>query len=452
MPMLRKDKGPLLFDNRYLRALIIPLLIETLLSVTIGMMDTIMVARVGEHAVSGVSLIDSIANLLIFLFSAFATGGAVIASQYLGRKDDRNACYSAKQLMYLSLAFSLAVSVLMLFLRQQVLGVIYGHIESSVMDAALSYFTPILISFPFLAVLNSCNALFRSMGKSRITMIVAIIMNLINVSGNAIFIYVFDMETFGAGLASLLSRMIACFYMVYKVTRPEEQIHVADPLRFELDIPMIRRILKIALPSGIENSVFHIGKILVSSTVASFGTASIAANAVFNALSTFANIPGSAIGMASVTVIGQCCGAREYDQASYYGKKLLGLTFLMMGATCFIIYMLTPELAKLYNLSDTAYNLAVETIQLNMIQSVFFWPPAFTIPNFLRAAGDAKFTMLVSIASMWIFRVVLSVILGVYFGLGFLGVCWGMFIDWYCRGILFTVRFMNGKWKTKTVV
>ena len=450
--MQRIDKSRLLFDNRYLKALIIPLLIETLLSVTIGMMDTIMVARVGEHAVSGVSLIDSIANLLIFLFSAFATGGAVIASQYLGRKEERNACFSAKQLMYLSLAFSLAVLLLMLIFRRPVLDIIYGHIESDVMDAALAYFTPIIISFPFLAVLNSCNALFRSMGKSRITMIVAIIMNLLNVSGNALFIYGFGMETFGAGLASLLSRMTACFYMVYKVTRPEEQIHVLEPLKFEVDLPMIKRILKIALPSGIENSVFHIGKILVSSTVASFGTASIAANAVFNALSTFANIPGSAIGMASVTVIGQCCGAREYNQASYYGKKLLGLTFLMMGVTCFVIFMLTPELAKLYNLSDAAYSLAVMTIRLNMFQTLLFWPPAFTIPNFLSAAGDAKYTMIVSIASMWIFRVMLSVILGVYLGMGFLGVCWGMFVDWYCRGIFFVTRFLKGKWKTKTVV
>ena len=450
--MQRIDKSRLLFDNRYLKALIIPLLIETLLSVTIGMMDTIMVARVGEHAVSGVSLIDSIANLLIFLFSAFATGGAVIASQYLGRKEERNACFSAKQLMYLSLAFSLAVSLLMLIFRRPVLDIIYGHIESDVMDAALAYFTPIIISFPFLAVLNSCNALFRSMGKSRITMIVAIIMNLINVSGNALFIYGFGMETFGAGLASLLSRMTACFYMVYKVTRPEEQIHVLEPLKFEVDLPRIKRILKIALPSGIENSVFHIGKILVSSTVASFGTASIAANAVFNALSTFANIPGSAIGMASVTVIGQCCGAREYDQASYYGKKLLGLTFLMMGVTCFVIFMLTPELAKLYNLSDAAYSLAVMTIRLNMFQTAIFWPFAFTVPNYLRAAGDAKYTMFISIISMWLFRVLLSRILGITLGLGLTGVLWGMFIDWYFRGIMFVIRFVRGAWKSKTVV
>ncbi len=442
----------LMFDNRYLRSLIIPLLIETLLSVTIGMMDTIMVSTVGEHAVSGVSLVDSVSNLFVFLFSAFSTGGAVVASQYLGKKDRASACFSAKQLMYLSISFSFTVSLLLLLFRKPVMTLIYGHIEESVMTAALDYFIPIVISFPFLAVLNSTNAIFRSMGKSRITMIVSIIMNVINVSGNSILIYIFDMGTAGAGIASLLSRMVACFFMVYKVTRTKEEVHVDKPLKLEVDIPMIRRVLRIALPSGIENSVFHIGKILVSSTVASLGTASIAANAVFNALSTFANIPGTAVGMAAVTIIGQCCGAKAYDAASYYGKKLLILTYLMMGVTCTVMYILTPELALLYNLSEQANALAVEATRLNMFQTAIFWPFAFTVPNYLRAAGDARYTMVISILSMWLFRVVLSRILGITLGFGLIGVMWGMFIDWYCRGLFFTTRFIKGKWKTKRVV
>lgn len=442
----------LMFDNRYLRSLIIPLLIETLLSVTIGMMDTIMVSTVGEHAVSGVSLVDSVSNLFVFLFSAFSTGGAVVASQYLGKKDRASACFSAKQLMYLSISFSFTVSLLLLLFRKPVMTLIYGHIEESVMTAALDYFIPIVISFPFLAVLNSANAIFRSMGKSRITMIVSIIMNVINVSGNSILIYIFDMGTAGAGIASLLSRMVACFFMVYKVTRTKEEVHVDKPLKLEVDIPMIRRVLRIALPSGIENSVFHIGKILVSSTVASLGTASIAANAVFNALSTFANIPGTAVGMAAVTIIGQCCGAKAYDAASYYGKKLLLLTYLMMGVTCTVMYILTPELALLYNLSEQANALAVEATRLNMFQTAIFWPFAFTVPNYLRAAGDARYTMVISILSMWLFRVVLSRILGITLGFGLIGVMWGMFIDWYCRGLFFTTRFIRGKWKTKRVV
>ncbi len=440
------------FDNRYLRSLIIPLLIETLLSVTIGMMDTIMVSTVGEHAVSGVSLVDSVSNLFVFLFSAFSTGGAVIASQYLGKKDRASACFSAKQLMYLSIAFSVTVSVVLILFRHPIMHMIYGNIEESVMNSALDYFLPILLSFPFLAVLNSCNAIFRSMGKSRITMIVSIIMNVINVSGNSLLIYVFGMGTMGAGIASLASRIAACVFMVYKVTRKKEEVHVDEPLKLEVDFTMIRRVLKIALPSGIENSVFHIGKILVSSTVAYLGTASIAANAVFNALSTFANIPGTAVGMAAVTVIGQCCGARDYKSASYYGKKLLILTYIMMGITSTVMYILTPELAMLYNLSPEANALAISTTRLNMFQTAIFWPFAFTVPNYLRAAGDAKYTMFISIISMWLFRVLLSRILGITLGLGLTGVLWGMFIDWYFRGIMFVIRFVRGAWKSKTVV
>ena len=320
------------------------------------------------------------------------------------------------------------------------------------MDAALVYFEPILISFPFLAVLNSANALFRSMGKSRITMIVSIIMNVINVSGNYILINIVGLGTLGAGIASLASRMVACFYMVYKVTRTSEVIHIEEPLKFDLSIPMINRVLKVALPSGIENSMFHIGKILISSTVASFGTASIAANAVFNSVSTMSNIPGSAIGMASVTVIGQCCGAGKTDQAEYYGRKLMALTYMMMGVTCTLIFIAARPLAEMYNLSENAEALAIYSTRLNMIQTVLVWPLAFTLPNYLRAAGDARFTMFVSVASMWVFRVMLSIVLGKMLGIGFIGVCWGMFIDWYCRAIFFVIRFLKGKWKTKRVV
>ncbi len=446
------DGKSLLFDNRYLRKLIVPLMIETLLSVTIGMMDTIMVSTVGEHAVSGVSLVDAVANLFIFLFSAFATGGAVVASQYLGRKDRQSACFSAKQLMYLSSSFSIAVSLLLLLFQEPFMRMVYGSVEESVMSSALAYFTPIVLSFPFLAVLNSANALFRSMGKSSITMTVSIIMNLINVTGNAILINVVGLGAMGAGIASLLSRAIACLFMIYRITRQKEEIHIEKPLSFQPDFPMMRKIMHIALPSGIENSIFHIGKVLVSSTVASFGTASIAANAVFNGLSTFANIPGTAVGMAAVTVIGQCCGARDYSAASFYGKKLMKLTYMMNGVTCLVMFILTPELALLYSLSDEAYGLAVKTIRLNMFQTFLFWPPAFMIPNYLRAAGDARCTMFVSIVSMWIFRVIFSKILGVYLGMGFMGVCWGVFLDWYCRGICFAIRFKRGAWKKKAVI
>ncbi len=452
MATIGTDKSELLFDNRYLVKLIIPLLIETLLNVTIGMMDTIMVSTDGEAVVSGVSLVDSLANLFVFVFSAFATGGAVVCSQYLGRKDRDNASSSAKQLIYLSTGFALIIMVFLLVFRESVVRFVFGSIEEDVHVSSIRYLLPIAISFPFLAITNSCNAICRSMGKSSITMTVALVMNLVNVTGNAITIYIFGLSSLGAGLASLLSRVIASIIMLKVITGRNQMIRVEHIARVRIRPEMIKRIMRIALPSGIENGIFHIGKILVASTIASFGTASIAANAVFNSLGTFANIPGTAIGMASVTVIGQCCGAGNTAQARYYARKLLGLTYLLMGITCLVMYSLTPLLAGFYNLSEVANIMAVDYTRLDLIQTMLFWPLAFTIPNFLRAAGDVKYTMIVSITSMWLFRVICAKVLGVMLGLGLLGVFWAMFIDWYARGACFFLRWKRGKWEEKKVI
>lgn len=452
MARVRIEKKELLFDNRYLVTLIIPLLIETLLNVTIGMMDTIMVASDGEAVVSGVSLVDSLANLFVFVFSAFATGGAVVCSQYLGRKDNQNASESAKQLIYLSLGFAIVIMVFLLIFRESIVRFVFGSIEEDVHNAAIMYLLPIAISFPFLAVTNGCNAICRSMGKSSITMTVALVMNIINVSGNAIMIYGMGMSSLGAGIASLLSRITASIIMIVVITRPKQIIRVQGLVKVKIRPDMIARIMRIALPSGIENGIFHIGKILVASTIASFGTASIAANAVFNSLGTFANIPGSAIGMASVTVVGQCCGAERFDQARYYARKLLTLTYALMGITCLTMYIATPTLAGFYNLSAEANTMAVSYTRLDLLQTMLFWPLAFTIPNFLRAAGDVKYTMIISICSMWLFRVLCANVLGVWLGMGLLGVFWAMFIDWYARGACFCYRWIKGRWQEKKVI
>ena len=440
------------FSPKYLFALIIPLIFESLLNMMIGMADTIMVANCGEAAVSAVSLVDSISVLLIQLFTAFSTGGAVIVSQYLGKRDRESAILSVRNLIYISLVIAVAISALMLIFRGFVIDMVFGSIEDDVRTYTDAYFVPILLSYPALAFFESLTAVSRSEGKTARTMAAAILMNAVNISGNALLIYALDMGPRGAGIASLSSRVLGCLMMFVLMHKKSEKLSIAGLLKGPISPLMIKRILRIAIPAGIESTVFHIGKILVSSTVAYLGTASIAANAVFNALSTFANIPGTAVGMAAVTVIGQCCGARDYKSASYYGKKLLILTYIMMGITSTVMYILTPELAMLYNLSPEANALAISTTRLNMFQTAIFWPFAFTVPNYLRAAGDAKYTMFISIISMWLFRVLLSRILGITLGLGLTGVLWGMFIDWYFRGIMFVIRFVRGAWKSKTVV
>lgn len=446
------EKGPLIFSNGYLAKLIFPLVVEQLLAVTIGMADTVMVASCGEAAVSAISLVDAISQLFIQIFASFATGGAVVASQYLGRKDKPSACVAAKQLVYISLLVSIFLVAFGLPFRKPLLRFVFGSIEADVMTNAEIYFWIILISFPFLAVFNACTALFRSMGNSKVSMFVSLIMNVINIGGNAWLIFGKGMGVAGAGFASLASRVVAALVMLVLVCHKKHPIHVERLFHFEWRWDMIKRILRIGVPSGIENSTFHIGKLLVQSLTATFGTASLAANAITNNICSFMNIPGNAIGLASITVIGQCVGAKNTEQATYYAKRLILMVYCVVVLICIPLFLFAGPLVGIFNLSHAASVMAVEIIQLCVVVSCFIWPTAFTIPNFLRAAGDAKYTMVVSMFSMWVFRVACSHILGKWLGMGLQGVWIAMYIDWGFRSICFVTRFVKGGWKTKRVI
>ena len=304
-----------MFSRRDLWRLILPLVIEQLLAVTIGMADTVMVASVGEAAVSGISLVDSVNILLINIFSALATGGAIIAAQYIGREDRENACAAAKQLLLASTAVSLVIMAGCMFFQRPLLTLIFGQIEPLVMDNANTYFFLSALSYPFLAVYNSGAALFRSMNNSKISMVTSVGMNLINIAGNALTIYGFHMGVTGAGLSSLISRAAGAAAMLVLLQNPHNLIHIEHIWKPELRPRMIRNILQIGIPNGLENGMFQIGKILVQSLIASFGTAAIAANAVASSVASLAQIPGGAIGLGMITVVGQCVGARDYRQA-----------------------------------------------------------------------------------------------------------------------------------------
>jgi len=441
-----------MFTRRFLYTLIIPLVIEQFLAVSIGMADTVMVASAGEAAVGAISLVDSITFLIITLFAAFATGGAVVSSQYLGRKDYASANSAAKQLLVLSVVVSTILMVLCIPFRRLIIRFIFGSIEEQVLLNGSTYFLYILASLPFLATYNACAALFRSMGNSKVNLWVSIIMNLINVIGNAYFIFALHLGVTGAGLATLLSRIIGSAIILALIANPMNVISIRNYRKLEWRPEMIRRILRIGIPNGIEGSVFQIGKLLVQGFIAVFGTASIAANAISGSVTSFINIPGGAIGLASITVIGQAIGAKRPDQAVYYGKRLLLITYLSMAALAIPGYFLTPHIVHIFNLSAEATELASNVIRTAMIFSALLWPTAFSLPNFLRAAGDAKYTMLVSMFSMWAFRVAMSYLLAITLNWGIYGVWAGMYIDWLTRSVFFIVRFIRGKWKTKRVI
>lgn len=441
----------LLFSRTYLASLILPLIAEQILAVTIGLSDTLMVAQSGEAAVSGVSLVDSFSQLFIQLFAAFATGGAVISSQYLGQKNQAHASLAAKQLIYVAFFTACFLIAVSLPFRPQILRFIFGDIEDIVMVPAVHYFFFVLLSFPGLAIFNSCAALFRSMGNSKATMTVSLLMNIIHIGGNAWLIFGMGMGVMGAGISTFVSRTVGALIMLVMLHNRRRPIHISNIFHFEWRPILIKKILKVAIPSGIENSMFHIGKLSVQSLVASFGTVSLAANAISNSLAGFSNIPGNAIGLASITVIGQCVGAGEERQVTYYAKRFIALVFIAIFALNLPMLALLRPLLTLFHLSSAATTLAQQVLIINLAVSLVFWPPAFTVANFLRATGDAKFTMTVSMLSMWIIRVGLS-----YFfanlGWGLQGVWFAMYVDWIVRGAAFTARMVTGGWKNKKLV
>lgn len=438
------------WTNRALWLLIWPLMIEQLLAVTIGMVDTVMVASVGEAAVSGVSLVDSINILIIQLFSALATGGAVVASQYLGRRQAQQASVAARQLVYSVLALCLGIMVVVLALRLPLLRLIYGNIEPSVMAAAQTYFWLSAISYPFIGLYNAGAALFRSMGNSRVSMLTALLVNLLNIGGNALFIYGLGWGVAGAALSTLISRAVAAVVIIGLLLRRSTQpLSLRGLFRVRLDFPMIRSILKIGVPNGLENSMFHIGKILVARIVSTFGTAAIAGNAIAVVLATIGNIPGGAIGMALITVVGQCVGAKDYGGARRYTKKMMFIAHISMGIMDVLMLVLAKPILAMFGLSAEATTLAFWCVVIHCSASAIFWPPSFALPSALRAAGDARYTMLASMFSMWVFRIGFSFLFAYGFGWGLYGVWLAMVLDWIVRDVFFIARWRGNKWQQK---
>ena len=441
-----------LFDRHSLTALIIPLIIEQFLAMLIGAADTIMVSSCGEAAVSGVSLVDTINILLIQVFSALATGGAVVAAQYLGMGKKEDAKESSKQLMIVVLVVSLIVTILSLITHRPLLRVIFGSIDNEVMANAQIYFLLSALSYPFLSLYNGGAALFRSMGNSKISMITSLFMNGLNIVGNAILIYGAGWAVFGAALATLISRILGAIYMIWLLLKKDNPLSISGILHTRLSWKMVRSILVIGVPNGIENGLFQVGKILVASLISSFGTYAITANAVSNTLAGLEIVPSSAIGLAMITVVGQCIGAGDDKQTAEYTKKLMALSYIAMLICNLLMTFGCPLLISFYNTSAETAQIAKELVWIHSLMGIIFWPASFTLPNALRAAGDAKFTMIISMLSMWLCRIGMSFLLGVYFNMGVQGVWIAMTIDWIFRAALYIWRFARGGWKGKKVV
>lgn len=436
-----------LFSRKDLVRLIIPLIVDQFLQVAVGLSDSIMVARVGEAAVSGVSLVDTVMLLIINIFTALATGGAVIAGQYLGRKDPKTGCEATAQLFNFTFLFSIFIMILGYLGQNVILYHVFGKIEPEVMKDSRTYLLIVLASIPMIAMYNAGAAIFRAMGNSNIAMKTSLLMNSINVFGNALLIFGFHRGVEGVAIPTVVSRGVACVVILVLLNNQEHALHILHPYPFKIKWDVLKKILYIGIPNGLENSMFQLGKIAVLSLVSGLGTASLAANAVGNNIANFAILPGMSFGFALLTVCAQCVGAGDFEQVKYYTRHMMRVEYLCLIASNLIVILALPFILSVYNLSDEAARYANDIILYHAACVVTIWPLSFTLPNTLRAAADVKITMVLSIISMWVFRFGFSYLLTMVFHMGIFGVWVAMTIDWLVRGIFFVCRYKSGRWQ-----
>ena len=436
-----------LFSRNDLVRLIIPLIVDQFLQVAVGLSDSIMVARVGEAAVSGVSLVDTVMLLIINIFTALATGGAVIAGQYLGRKDPKTGCEATAQLFNFTFLFSIFIMILGYLGQNVILYHVFGKIEPEVMKDSRTYLLIVLSSIPMIAMYNAGAAIFRAMGNSNVAMKTSLLMNSINVFGNALLIFGFHRGVEGVAIPTVVSRGVACVMILILLNNQKHELHILHPYPFKIKWNVLKKILYIGIPNGLENSMFQLGKIAVLSLVSGLGTASLAANAVGNNIANFAILPGMSFGFALLTVCAQCVGAGDFEQVKYYTKHMMRVEYLCLIASNLIVILALPFILSVYNLSDEAAQYANDIILYHAACVVTIWPLSFTLPNTLRAAADVKVTMVLSIISMWVFRFGFSYLLTMVFHMGIFGVWVAMTIDWLVRGIFFVCRYKSGRWQ-----
>lgn len=437
-----------LFSNSDIKKLLIPLIAEQILVVTVGMLDSIMVSYAGESAVSGVSLVDTVMILIIQTLAALAAGGAVVAGQYIGMKKKGNACRAVNQLMIFLGLFGVAIMALLYVLRGFILGVVFGKIAPDVYTNANIYFMITSASVPPLALFCGAFSLFRAQGDSRLPLKISIVMNLINLTGNAILVYGMKMGTMGVAIPTLIARTTGAVISICCLLNAGRLLHFHRPFKFEIQPKMLYNILYIGVPNGLENSMFQFGKIVVLSLVAEFGTASIAANAIANTFAYYEILPGMALGLAMVSMISRCVGAGDFNQVRFYTKKMIKIGYAMMMCSTLLVFILMKPVIMIYNVSPEASRFAMILAFIHGAGALTTWIFSFGLPNTLRASNDVKFCMIISTASMWIFRVAGSYVLGRYCGLGVIGVWLAMQIDWVVRLLFFVKRYLGTKWQT----
>lgn len=433
------------FTNKDLAILFIPLIIEQFLEYLVGLFDSIMVSHIGEAAVSGVSLVEFVIQLVLSFLIALATGGAVKAGQYLGQKRELLANKTANQLIWFTGFIGIFIMLVMYILKSIIFTGLFGKIDIDVYNNANIYYMIVTASIPFLALYNSEAAIFRTMGNSKLPMLVMLFMNILNVIGNYILIYILEWGTAGAAIPTFISRLGSAVIVLSYLTDKNHILNLKKSLKYHINKKIIKEILSIGIPFGLENGMFYFGRLVIVSLVATFGTAAIAANSVSQTIALFEVLPGTAIGLGLTVIISRYVGMKEFDKVRYYTKKVIGIIYILFFIMSAIVLFILPKILEIYGLSDQATQWIYQLVWVHAIM-LLIWPLAYSLPVVFRAAGDAKFPMIISTSAMIFCRIILSFVFALYFNMGMVGTWVAMFLEWIVKGIIFTYIYLGRNW------
>lgn len=441
-----------LFSNQDLKGMIIPLFLEQLLMALVGMADVFVVGFIGEAAVSGVSLVNSFNTIFLNLFMALASGGAVVISQYIGRQEKQHAGEAATQLLTVSVLFSVIVSIFILWKNVSLMRLMFGKVEDEVMNACVTYLRISAYSYPALAVYNAGAALYRSFGKTKTTMRLSLAANAINIVGNCIGVFVLHAGVAGVAWPSLISRTFSAVVITVLCFSQKNQVQYLKGWLLRLDGSLQKKILRIAVPNGLESGVFQLVKVALSSVAALFGTYQIAANGVAQSIWSMASLVSVSMGPVFITVIGQCMGAGEIGQADHYFRKLTKITLVFAVLWNGLIFAVTPVLMSLYALEDQTKQLIIWLVLIHNTFNAVAFTFADPYGKGLRAAGDVRFTTFTSLFTTIGVRLIFSILFGIVLNWGVIGIACAMCLDWTVRGVIFIWRKKSGVWKTCHVI
>lgn len=452
------DKSELLFSRRDLLKIIIPVFFQQILAMTVGMINTMMVSNAGDAAVAGVSLVVTLDNVLIVFFTALVTGGSVIVAQRLGTSNTKDISEAAKQLMYATSIVATVVMATVLIFRVPLLNALFGDAEPEVLKHANDYFFLVCLSFPFLAISEAAGACFRSSGNSIIPLLTSLSINGILIGCNSIFIIWLDMGAQGAALSTLIARICGAAILLILVLNKKYPVHIENLFHYKPSLKVIKGILQIGVPNGIENTLFQFGRLLTQSLISTFATAVIAANSMALNLANFQYAVNTAFSVVMIPVVGRCIGAKRIDQAKHYSFKLMMAEYGMMWLVIAFTLIFIRPLMSAYGVSEDAVELTIKLVLYHSIMAAAIYPLGFLLPTTFRAASDVRFTLFVSMISMWVLRVALAYFLALEsvtlfnaitlpgLGMGIMGVWVAMFLDWILRSTLYLIRYLRGRW------